>query len=156
MSGPIRCSKCGDVIGVRGETEKAITLMRMMRGQPFPEFSVPKLRCPGIGRHVPPVVKREPRFFGWLALATRFYPETRTQSQWFEYQGPWDRLALWLAIHLGARVTKLLPVYSLLGNAGLDRRSVAEGVMVSGEWVWPDGWFGLIGEGLKKLNAQAS
>jgi hypothetical protein len=86
----------------------------------------------------------------------RFYTETQTWSEWFEYQGPSDRLSLWLAIHLGARTTKLRPALSFFGNLGLVPRDGTEGVMVSGEWVWPEGWFGLFGDGLEKLNAQAS
>lgn len=86
----------------------------------------------------------------------RLYSEIGIWSEVFEYHGPSNRLALWLLIHLGARSTKLRLVYSLFGNAGLARCNGAEGVTVSGKWVWPNGWFGLIGEGLEKLNAQAS
>lgn len=93
-----------------------------------------KVRCPGRGKHLKPVRKESIEFFGWLKSFGQWYPETSTFSSWREYCGPRDRVALWLVIHLGS----------------------PKSVLVDNEWVFPDGWFGLIGEGLEKLNAQAS
>lgn len=87
MSIPIRCSECGDVIGVNNTPH----LSRA-------KYAHSKNPCPGKGKHAAPVRKELPRLFGLYRRVTQSYPETGTVSSWDEYTGPrtkrWFRLTM--------------------------------------------------------------
>ncbi len=73
MSHPIRCSICGDVVGV----STAMTFGKSLKSY---------APCPGKGNHTKP--QRIETFKGFLwwkrKIITVAYPETRTFSKWEE------------------------------------------------------------------------
>ncbi|HSE35347.1 MAG TPA: hypothetical protein VLB83_04460 [Candidatus Paceibacterota bacterium] len=89
---PIRCRKCGTVIGViHGASFEAAKKILWMH----------PIRCPGRNQHARPEYLVTERFFGMIEHRESYYPETRTG--WFEfvYCGRPSRICLFLAMLFG-------------------------------------------------------
>lgn len=71
MSKPLRCSSCGDFIGV------------------YSDFHSRKYNkhCPGQGKHSKTIITESLMTFKLLTRRTNYYPDTKTTSTWLEYHG---------------------------------------------------------------------
>lgn len=99
MAIPISCPSCGDIIGVESERN---TVSRAMAGISYSDiFYTSHLSCPGKGKHPEP---RRTEYFvykNWVKYVTIYYPETNTDSTFYQYYGPKTKFALWRSKFFG-------------------------------------------------------
>lgn len=119
MTIPLRCPGCGEFVGV--DEASLENLSGMASG----------VACPGKGKHQPPLMTTERKFFGLVERVTVKYPETHTSSSWNEYVGPKRRFYVWIAIMLG------------------DDNSI----LINGKWCWWDSKLGFYGDGAKEFQS---
>lgn len=129
MAVTIDCPDCGELVGI--ESEKR-TLMRISNGVGSEYLKIGLRLCPGKGKHMEPTQLTTPFFFGWINWKRTYYPETHTETNFFQYVGPKNKTALWLAL-------------MFLEHKGYDD------LYVNFKKVWRNKEGKLAGDGLKEL-----
>lgn len=93
MAIPIFCPSCREVVGIEPESK---TLLRIQHNISTDFLHIGLRTCPGKGMHEEKIHDEVLSFFGWLKLHHVHYPETNTDSRWYEYVGPKKRWAIHL------------------------------------------------------------
>lgn len=125
MSVPVRCTKCGVLVGEISALGFWGFTMGLNEYRNLSYSIGHDLEC----NHPEPIWNETIKLFGLVKHIRLEYPETETSSLWEEYTGPSNKFTLWLAI--------------ILGNS--------RGVIVNGKWVWWDFSTGFFGDGVKEI-----
>lgn len=96
MAVSIDCPECGELVGIEPEER---TLLRASVGIGCDILSIGLKLCPGKGQHEEPIQLTTQFFFGWINGKRTYYTETHTETNYYQYVGPKNKMALWLAFN---------------------------------------------------------